>query len=198
MIKELYKCATQDLATNVAVTEADRPTTAHWQAVLRTCLTARYLSVFLFRVAQFVGQRTSLVAGLIKQLNQFLTGADVAWQAQIGPNLVLPHPVGVVVGPYCVVGSGCILQQGVTLGGNGNPGEGAASSPTLGSGVAVGAGARVLGALTVGDNVRIGANAVVTTSMPSDVLVVGVPARAKRPEGVRDSTPSSHLPAGRA
>ncbi|WP_442902714.1 serine O-acetyltransferase [Gordonia sp. HS-NH1] len=120
-----------------------------------------------------------MAAGLIKQFNQFLTGADLAWQASVGPGLVLPHPVGVVLGPYCVVGDRCLFQQGVTLGGNGNPGEGSVSSPTIGDRVVVGAGARVLGNLTLGTQCRVGANAVVTKSMPSGALVVGVPAVAK-------------------
>ena len=182
MMRNLISRVTQDLEANLAVTESDWPETKRVMAIVRTCLTARFVSVFLFRLSQLVGERTGFAGSLVKQFNQFATGADLAWQATVGSGLVLPHPVGVVVGPYCTVGSGCLLQQGVTLGGNGNPGEGAQSSPTLEDAVIVGAGAKVLGSLTVGVESRIGANAVVTRSIPPRTFAVGVPAVPKNTE----------------
>ncbi|MGK9272126.1 hypothetical protein KXR83_14120 [Williamsia muralis] len=146
--------------------------------LLSCVLTLRFVSVFLFRVAQAVGRRTTLVAGIIKQFNQFVTGADVAWQAKIGPGLILYHPNGVVIGPFCSVGHDCSIQQGVTLGGNGSREGGATTSPTVGSRVTIGSGAKVFGAIHVDNDCIIGANAVVNRSSGgTGRLAVGVPAR---------------------
>lgn len=145
--------------------------------VFKTLLTVRFTAVALFRLSSALGRIAPPVGSLIKQLNHLITGADVAWQADIGPGLVLFHPTGVVIGASCRIGRDCWIQQGVTLGGKHvlRPKE----CPTLGDSVQVGAGARVIGPISIGDRASIGANAVVTSSVPEDMIAVGVPARIR-------------------
>ena len=144
--------------------------------IARTIATARFTAVFLHRCASRAGARSSALAGLIKQFNQFLTGADIAWQADIRPGLILFHPNGVVIGPYCKIGASCSLQQGVTIGGGGGSEGGEESSPIVGDHVMFGAGAKVFGLITIGEGARIGANAVVVSSIPAGKTAIGVPA----------------------
>jgi serine O-acetyltransferase len=156
--------------------DTDRPA-RHWVPEL---LTVRAIATILFRVSQACGAYAPLVAYVVKQLNHVLTGADLAWQATVGPGLRLYHPTGVVLGPDVVAGERCVLQQGVTLGAvreRGVMADGRMDSPLLGDDVTIGAGARVLGPVTLGDGSIVGANAVVLTDVPPGHLAVGVPAR---------------------
>ncbi|PPL15768.1 hypothetical protein GY24_13770 [Microterricola pindariensis] len=139
-------------------------------------LTARYSAVFLYRLSQRTGRWLPFLAGLIKQFNQFLTGADLAWQSSAGSGLVLFHPSGVVIGPDVRLGRDCKIQQGVTLGGLGSSHGAPPASPTIGNRVAVGAGARVIGKIELADDCEVGANAVVTKSGPAGWVAVGIPA----------------------
>lgn len=104
--------------------------------------------------------------------------ADIHPAATIGRRFTIDHGVGVVIGGTAVIGDDCLLYQGVTLGMTGK--HGGKSHPTLGSGVLVGANATILGNIRVGDNARVGAGSVVVDNVPSDVTVVGVPARIVR------------------
>jgi serine O-acetyltransferase len=142
----------------------------------QTMLTIRMLAAVLFRASGLAGRYSGLLAGLIKQLNQFLTGADIAWRAHIGPGLVLFHPTGVVIGPHVVAGTDLTVQSSVTIGGGAGRDGGRGDSPTFGDRVEVGAGARVLGPVTIGDDAIIGANAVVLSDVPAGSLARGVPA----------------------
>ncbi len=156
--------------------DLDRPA-RQW---LPEMLTVRAISTILFRISQACGARIPLLAYVVKQVNHILTGADLAWQASVGPGLTLYHPTGVVLGPDVVVGRNCVLQQGVTLGAvreRGRMHDGRMDSPVIGDGVTVGAGARVLGPISLGDASVVGANAVVLVDVPPGHLAVGVPAR---------------------
>ncbi len=102
-----------------------------------------------------------------------ITQAEVPLNSRIEGGLKLPHPNGVVIHPGAKIGPNCILFQQVTLGTSGN-GPGA---PVIGGGVDIGAGAKVLGAVTIGDHAIIGANAVVTQDIPEGAIAAGVPAR---------------------
>lgn len=172
----------QDLRANAAfANESDGVSEPRGEpslvALAKTLLTVRYTAVLLFRVSSTLGRIASPLGSLAKQLNHLITGADVAWQASVGPGLVLFHPTGVVIGAACKIGQDCWIQQGVTLGGKHvqRPNE----CPVLGDGVQVGAGARVIGAVSIGDRASIGANAVVTASVPADMIAVGIPARVR-------------------
>jgi serine O-acetyltransferase len=104
------------------------------------------------------------------------TGVEIHPGARIGRRLFIDHGMGVVIGETAEIGDDCTLYQGVTLGGvSWNPGK---RHPTLGNRVIVGAGAKVLGPFTVGDDARVGSNSVVTKEVPPGTTVVGMPARA--------------------
>ena len=120
-------------------------------------------------------RRMRLVARIVSHLSRFLTGIDIHPAARLGRRLVLDHGMGIVVGETAEIGDDCYLYHQVTLGGTSSLRE--KRHPTLGRGVTVGAGAKVLGAITVGDGARVGANAVVVEDVPANVTVVGIPAR---------------------
>lgn len=101
-----------------------------------------------------------------------LTGSDVGIGAQFGRNLRLPHPVGVVIHTNAVLGDDCMLMQQVTIGMLADH-----RTPVIGSRVYVGTGAKILGGIRVGDDARIGANAVVLQDVPAGATAVGIPAR---------------------
>jgi serine O-acetyltransferase len=146
------------------------------RAVARNAPTVRFLAVALLRLAQAAGARVPLAGSLVKQANHVLTGADLAYQAEIGPGLVLYHPTGVVIGPGCRVGARATIMQGATLGSDAVTG-GAGGSPAIGDDVFIGPGAAVFGGVSLGDRVRVGANSVVTDSFDADVVIAGAPAR---------------------
>lgn len=110
---------------------------------------------------------------------RFLTQIDIHPGAAIGRRFFIDHGCGVVIGETAAIGSDVTLYHGVTLGGvSWNPGK---RHPTLGNGVVVGAGAKILGPITVGSNARIGANSVVIQDVPGDMTVVGIPGRVVLP-----------------
>lgn len=100
-----------------------------------------------------------------------VTGADIPLNCQLGGGLLLPHPNGVVISPKAEVGIDCLIFQQVTLG---SRGEGA---PVVGNHVDIGAGAKILGSITLGDNVKVGANSVVIKDVPANKTAVGIPAK---------------------
>jgi serine O-acetyltransferase len=112
---------------------------------------------------------------LISHLARFLTGIEIHPGAQIGQGVFIDHGMGVVIGETTIVGNYALIYQGVTLGGTGK--ETGKRHPTLGDYVVVGTGAKVLGNIQIGNNVRIGAGSVVLRNVPSDCTVVGVPGR---------------------
>ena len=124
-----------------------------------------------------------VTARALSQFSKFLTGIEIHPSAKIGKGLFIDHGSGVVIGETAIIGDNCTLYQGVTLGGTGK--ESGKRHPTLGNGVMVGAGAKLLGAFTVGDNAKIAAGAVVLRDVPADSTAVGIPARIVKKEGVR-------------
>ena len=113
---------------------------------------------------------------LVSQFGRWLTGIEIHPGAKIGCCVFIDHGMGVVIGETAEVGDGCTIYQGVTLGGT-SLYRGAKRHPTLGEGVVVGAGAKVLGGFTGGDGARIGSNAVVVKEVPAGATVVGIPGR---------------------
>jgi serine O-acetyltransferase len=116
-----------------------------------------------------------LPARLLSHLGRWLTGIEIHPAARIGRRLVIDHGMGVVIGETAEIGDDVYLYHQVTLGGTST--ARGKRHPTLGSNVIVGAGAKILGAITVGDNARVGANAVVVRDVPAGETVVGIPAR---------------------
>ncbi len=133
-------------------------------------------AVLLHRVAHWFWQRRLRLAGrFISHLARMATGIEIHPGATIGRRCMIDHGMGVVIGETAEIGDDCTLYHGVTLGGTAwQPGK---RHPTLGNGVIVGAGAKVLGPVLVGDNARIGSNAVVVKAVPAGATVVGVPGR---------------------
>ncbi len=114
-----------------------------------------------------------LLPRLISNLSRLLTGIEIHPGAQIGRRLFIDHGMGVVIGETTVIGDDCHLFQGVTLGGTSTRHE--KRHPTLENNVVVGAGAKIVGAVTIGENSKIGAGSVVVSNVPPNATVVGVP-----------------------
>jgi len=124
---------------------------------------------FWLRGLRWLGRFTS-------HLGRWLTGIEIHPGAKIGSCVFIDHGMGVVIGETAEVGDGCTIYQGVTLGGT-TLYRGTKRHPTLGAGVVVGAGAKVLGGFAVGDGARIGSNSVVVKEVPPGATVVGIPGR---------------------
>ena len=124
-----------------------------------------------------------LAARLLSQLGRSLTGIEIHPGARIGEGVFIDHGMGVVIGETAEVGDRCLLYQGVTLGGTGK--EHGKRHPTLASNVVIGAGAKVLGAIEVGANTRVGAGSVVVRNVEANCTVVGIPGRVIHQSGVR-------------
>jgi serine O-acetyltransferase len=117
------------------------------------------------------------------QLSRWLTGIEIHPGATIGERVFIDHGMGVVIGETAEIGEGCTIYQGVTLGGT-SLYKGTKRHPTLGRNVVVSAGAKVLGGFTVGDNAKIGSNAVVIKPVPGGATAVGIPARIIQAEDI--------------
>ena len=119
-------------------------------------------------------------ARFLSHIGRWLTGIEIHPGAEIGCRVFIDHGMGVVIGETAVIGDDCTLYHGVTLGGTSwKKGK---RHPTLGSGVVVGAGAKVLGPITVGDGARVGSNTVVLKNVPPGATVVGIPSHRVNPD----------------
>lgn len=130
---------------------------------------AHKLSHFLYKHKWF------FLARLISQIARFFTGIEIHPGATIGKGLCIDHGMGVVIGETAEIGDDVLIYHGVTLGGTGK--DKGKRHPTIGNGVIIGAGAKVLGPIKVGDNAKIGANAVVVKDVPEGATAVGIPAK---------------------
>jgi serine O-acetyltransferase len=154
-----------------AVKERD-PAARNWLEIV-LCYPGLW-AVWAHRAAHLLWHwRLRLPARWLAGLARFFTGIEIHPGAKIGPGLFIDHGMGVVIGETAELGAGVTLYQGVTLGGTSV--EKGKRHPTLGDGVVVGAGAKVVGAIVVGDGSRVGANAVVVKPVPPFAVVVGVP-----------------------
>ncbi|QWD73471.1 serine O-acetyltransferase [Polynucleobacter sp. TSB-Sco08W16] len=121
------------------------------------------------------------IARVLSMVSRFITGIEIHPGAKIGQRVFLDHGLGIVIGETTEIGDDCTIYQGVTLGGT-SLYKGVKRHPTLGKGVVVSAGAKVLGGFTVGDGARIGSNAVVLKEIPAGATAVGIPARVLHPD----------------
>ena len=132
-----------------------------------------------YRIAHWLHRHhCRFLARAVSQWSKLWTGIEIHPGARIGKRLVIDHGTGIVIGETAEIGDDCLLYQGVTLGGTGK--DVGKRHPTLGSNVMVGAGAKVLGPIHVGNNARIAANAVVLREVPDNATVVGVPGHIVR------------------
>lgn len=124
----------------------------------------------------FYKKEMFFIARMISQIARFLTGVEIHPGAVIGKGLFIDHGMGVVIGETAEIGDNCTIYHNVTLGGTGK--DKGKRHPTVGNNVLISTGAKILGPFKVGDNSRIGANAVVLTEVEPNTTVVGVPGRA--------------------
>lgn len=144
-------------------------------------------AIFIHRMNHFLWNLSvPVLPRLISHIGRFLTGIEIHPAAKIGPGFFIDHGMGVVIGETAEVGENCLLYQGVTLGGTGK--EKGKRHPTIGNNVVVGAGSKVLGAITIGNNVIIGANSVILKPVPDNAICVGVPGRVTKKKIIRMTT----------
>jgi serine O-acetyltransferase len=171
----MFKRLREDIAT---IRERDPAARSAWEVL--TCYPGLHaLVLHRFAHACWRAKRRWL-ARYVSQLARFLTGIEIHPGATIGRRVFIDHGMGVVIGETAEVGDDCTIYQGVTLGGTSLT-RGAKRHPTLGQGVIVGAGAKVLGGFTVGAQAKIGSNAVVVKPVPAGGTAVGNPARIIAP-----------------
>ena len=155
------------------VFERDPAARTAWEVL--TCYPGLH-ALTLHRFAHWLwGHQLRWLARLTSHFTRWLTGIEIHPGARIGRRVFIDHGMGVVIGETAEVGDECTLYHGVTLGGTSwNKGK---RHPTLQAGVVVGAGAKVLGPITIGDGARVGSNAVVVRDVPPGATAVGIPAR---------------------
>jgi serine O-acetyltransferase len=156
------------------ILDRDPAARSRWEVVtcypgLHALVLHRLAHWFWLNGLRWLGRFTS-------QLSRWFTGIEIHPGAKIGDGVFIDHGMGVVIGETAEVGDGCTIYQGVTLGGT-SLYKGTKRHPTLGKNVVVSAGAKVLGGFTVGDNAKIGSNAVVIKPVPAGATAVGIPAR---------------------
>ena len=133
-------------------------------------------ALILHRIAHFLWSiKLKLIARIFSHLARILTGIEIHPGAQIGRRFFIDHGMGVVIGETAIIGDDCTLYHGVTLGGT--TWKKGKRHPTLKNNVVIGAGAKVLGPITLGNNSKVGSNAVVVTDIPNDSTAVGIPAK---------------------
>jgi serine O-acetyltransferase len=148
-------------------------------------------ALWLHRAAHALWHRdVKLGARVLAHANRFVTGIEIHPAARIGRRVVIDHGMGVVIGETACVGDGCLLYKGVVLGGTSL--EHRVRHPQVGSGVVIGSNACILGAISVGDNARIGSGSVVVREVPPGATVVGVPARVILPKAARFDAALDH------
>ncbi|MFQ5898016.1 MAG: serine O-acetyltransferase [Candidatus Methylomirabilia bacterium] len=171
-----------------AALERDPAARSRWEVLL--CYPGVH-ALWFYRVAHWFWVRGWVVtARFLSHVGRFCTGIEIHPGATIGPGLFIDHGMGVVIGETTETGEDVTLYQGVTLGGTSLKRE--KRHPTLGSNVVVGAGAAVLGAITIGSGTRVGGGSVVVSDVPPNSVVVGVPGKVIYRDG-RRVTPTVDL-----
>ncbi len=162
-----------------AIVERD-PAIRGWGCLFQVIfLNTGFQAVFVYRIAHFLYRlRIPVIPKILVYVAKIWTGIDIHPAARIGTGFFIDHGMGTVIGETTEIGDNCTLFQGVTLGGTGK--EQGKRHPTLGNKVVVGAGAKILGSIVIGDVVKIGANSVVLKNIPALCTVVGIPGRVAK------------------
>jgi serine O-acetyltransferase len=165
----------QKLRADIAcILDRDPAARSAWEVL--TCYPGLH-AIYIHKLAHWFWQRGLLWLGrFTSHVGRWLTGIEIHPGAKIGSCVFIDHGMGVVIGETAEVGDGCTIYQGVTLGGT-SLYRGTKRHPTLGPGVVVGAGAKVLGGFEVGAGARIGSNAVVVKAVAAGATVVGIPGK---------------------
>ena len=151
-------------------------------------------AVFFHRIASFFSKaKFDLIARMISQFSRFLTGIEIHPKADIGTNFFIDHGMGVVIGETSEIGDNVTIYHAVTLGGispsiESDKQRDIKRHPTLKDNVVVGSGAQLLGPIIVGENAKIGANAVVVKNVPPNAVMVGIPAKNVNTKDQIDTT----------
>ncbi|WP_456342267.1 serine O-acetyltransferase [Thermovibrio sp.] len=141
-------------------------------------------AIWLHRIAHWLWTHNlKLLARLVSHFSRWLTGIEIHPGAKIGRRFFIDHGMGVVIGETTEIGNDVTLYHQVTLGGTST--KKGKRHPTIGNNVVIGAGAKVLGPVKVGDNCKIGANSVVIKDVPPNSTVVGIPGKVVRREGIK-------------
>lgn len=136
-------------------------------------------AILAYRIANKLAKwKIPFIPRLISQIARFFTGIEIHPKATIGEKIFIDHGMGVVIGETAIIGDEVLIYQGVTLGGTGK--DLGKRHPTIGNRVTIGAGAKVLGNITIGDDSNIGAGSVVIDDVPEHSTVVGIPGRITR------------------
>lgn len=161
------------------------PAARGFWAPLEVALTyAGFHAILMHRITHVVHQAgIPFLPRVMSMINRFITGIEIHQAARIEPGFFIDHGMGVVIGETAEIGEDCMLFHGVTLGGTGK--ATGKRHPTLKSGVVVGAGAKILGAITIGKNSYVGGNSVVLEDVPDNCTVVGIPGRIVKRDGKR-------------
>src|SRR3990170_2309065 len=161
------------------VFERDPAARNTWEVI--TCYPG-FHALLVHRFAHWLWRvRFKWLARLTSHLGRWLTGIEIHPGARIGRRFFIDHGMGVVIGETAEIGDDCTLYHGVTLGGT--TWKKGKRHPTLGRGVVVGAGAKILGPITIGEGAKIGSNAVVVKNVPAGAVATGIPARILQSEG---------------
>ncbi len=167
----------EEICTEIKVIKERDPAARSSAEVL--LLYSGFHALLAHRLANLLHRKGYLMAArAISQAARFLTGIEIHPAATIGRGLFIDHGSGVVIGETAEIGDNCTIYQGVTLGGTGK--DVGKRHPTLGNNVMVGAGAKILGPVHIGDNAKIAAGAVVLKDIPENATAVGIPAKVVR------------------
>ena len=173
----MFKKLRDDIA---CILERDPAARTAWEVL--TCYPGLH-ALYVHKLAHWLWMHELRWLGrFTSHFGRWLTGIEIHPGAKIGCCVFIDHGMGVVIGETAEIGDGCTIYQGVTLGGT-TLYRGEKRHPTLGEGVVVGAGAKVLGGFNVGDGARIGSNAVVVKDVPAGATVVGIPGRVVEDKG---------------
>ena len=154
---------------------AERDPAARHSLEILTCYPGLH-AIYFHRLSNFLWKRgLKWLARMCSLIGRLLTGIEIHPAAKIGRRLFIDHGMGVVIGETSEIGDDCTLYHGVTLGGT--TWEKGKRHPTLQNGIVIGAGAKVLGPITIGENARIGSNAVVVKNVEPDTTVIGIPGK---------------------
>ena len=172
------------IRADLAIIRERDPAARGWLEIM--CCYPGFQAISLHRISHRIWTchlPLKLAARCLSQIGRAFTGIEIHPGARIGHSVFIDHGMGVVIGETAEIGNRCLLYQGVTLGGTGK--DHGKRHPTLAENVVVGAGAKVLGAITIGTNTRIGAGSVVVRDVEGNCTVVGIPGRVIHQSGVR-------------
>ncbi len=137
-----------------------------------------FRAVFFYRIVhQLYNSNIFLIKDIFLFLNLILNNIEISYQAEIGPGLLIPHAQCIVIGSFCIIGNNVTVQQGVTIGANLDKVKNGRKYPIIGDNVLLGAGAKIIGPVIIGENSIVGANSVVVKDIPKNSIAVGIPAR---------------------